>query len=285
MLADLDETLRQLLIAELPIKNGEIDISFDQPKREWSARLTRPTINLFLYDLRDNPNLRHHGWETVGNNHNAADQLAHLKRTPFRADCTYILTTWAAEAEDEHRLLSRCLIALFRHPVLPEERLVGHLKAQPFELQARLAVHDKLTNVADLWTGLDNEVRPSVPYIITLAFDPWSEITGPIVRTLTFRWGQAARLPRKQGLGAVEADLTLIGGVVSSSDGPNKPIAEIEVAIKGTGLFTKTDDHGRFTLGNLPPGDYTLVAWPAQGKPREKKISVPSPEGDYNLQL
>ena len=257
MLADLDETLRQLLIAELPIKNGEIDISFDQPKREWSARLTRPTINLFLFDLRDNPNLRHHGWESVADNRNTNDQLAHLKRTPFRADCTYMLTTWAAEAEDEHRLLSRCLIALFRHPVLPDERLVGFLKNQPFEIQARLAVHDKMTNVADLWSSLDNEVRPSIPYIITLAFDPWVEISGPIVQTLTFRWGQAASLPRTQGLDSVEADLTLIGGIVRTTDGTNSPLANMEVAVKGTGLFTKTDEKGRFTLGNLPPGEYT----------------------------
>jgi hypothetical protein len=40
MIADLDETLRQLVTAELPIKNGEIEVEFDQPKREWSARLT-----------------------------------------------------------------------------------------------------------------------------------------------------------------------------------------------------------------------------------------------------
>ncbi len=285
MLADLDETIRQLLIADLPIKNGEVDISFDQPRREWSARLTRPTINIFLYDLRDNPSLRHHGWETVENNHNFIDQVAHLKRTPFRADCTYLLTTWAAEAEDEHRLLSRCLIALFRHPVLPEERLVGHLKTQPFAIQARLAVHDKLTNVAEIWSALDNEARPTIPYIITLAFDPWVEITGPIVYTRTFRLGQAAGLPRRQGLGVVEADMTLIGGIVRASDGKNQPLGGIEVAVKGTGLFTQTDEEGHFTLGNLPSGEYTLVAWPSKGKPIEKKIRVPTSGADYNLEL
>ena len=43
MFHDLDEVLRQLLIEEIPIKNGEVDIEFDQPSREWSARLSRPT--------------------------------------------------------------------------------------------------------------------------------------------------------------------------------------------------------------------------------------------------
>lgn len=35
MIKELDEVLRQFLIKELPIKNGEVEISFDQPKREW----------------------------------------------------------------------------------------------------------------------------------------------------------------------------------------------------------------------------------------------------------
>ncbi len=63
MLADLDETLRQLLIAELPVKNGELDISFDLPKRDWSSRISKPTVNLFLYDVRENNVLRQHQWE------------------------------------------------------------------------------------------------------------------------------------------------------------------------------------------------------------------------------
>src|SRR5512142_2917457 len=112
MIADLDETIRQLLQQELPIKNGEIEIKFDQPKREWSARLNRPTVNCFLYDLRENPILRQHGLEQVspgqGNN-----LQAHLRRTPFRVDCFYMLTTWANDPDHEHRLLSNTMLALF----------------------------------------------------------------------------------------------------------------------------------------------------------------------------
>ena len=57
MINDLDEVLRQFLVRELPIKNSEVDIAFDQPAREWSARVSRPTLNLFLYDLRENQKL------------------------------------------------------------------------------------------------------------------------------------------------------------------------------------------------------------------------------------
>jgi hypothetical protein len=284
MIADLDETLRQLLIAELPIKNGEIEISFDQPKREWSSRLTRPTVNLFLYDVRENPVLRHHGMEPMPNGRLPND-IAHQKRTPLRVDCFYMLTTWAAEPEDEHRLMTRVLLALFRYPVLPEARLIGGLKHQEFDIQTHLAIHDRLTNPAEVWSSLDNELRPTVPLIITLALDPWTEVTGPIVRTLIFRMGKSTTLPQQAKLDAIESEMAFIGGTVRGKAPDNAPIPGIDVAIKGTGLFDKTDEMGRFTLGSLPTGEYTLIAWPHEGKPREKKITIPATDGDYDLEL
>lgn len=284
MIHELDETIRQLIIAELPIKNGEIEISFDQPKREWSSRITRPTVNLFLYDVRENPTLRQHGWE-VADNGRIANNETHLKRTPFRVDCFYMLTIWAAEPEDEHRLLTRTMLALFRHPTIPEQLLHGSLKRQPFELRTRLASHDRLTNPAEVWASLDNEMRPAVSYILTLALDPWTEITSPIVQTLTFRMGQAAGLPRQHRLGSQEVDMTYIGGTVMSKPPESKPLADVDIAIKGTGIFDKTDERGRFTLGSMPPGEYTLVAWLEKGVPREKKITVPASGGDYDMEL
>ena len=64
-----------------------------------------------------------------------------------------------------------------------------------------------------------------------------------------------------------------------------KPLAGIDVAIKGTGLFAKTDEQGRYTLGSLPTGEYTLVSWPLKGKPNEKKIAVPAQDGNYDLEI
>ena len=280
MIADLDETIRQLLIAELPVKNGEIEVAFDQPKREWSARLSRPTINFFLYDVRENVVLRQHQWERLHDGNGGG--IARLKRTPFRVDCTYMMTTWAAEPDDEHRLLSRSLMALFRFPVIPEDRLLGTLRNPPFEIQARLASHDRLTNPAEVWSSLDNELRPSISYIITLALDPWKEVTGPLVRTLTLRTGQAASLPQRWDLveDPQREDRIFIAGTVRKKAENHPPLPGIQVAVKGTGLFDTTDEAGQFTLGSLPPGTYTLVAWPPQGKPQEKKVAIPFAGGE-----
>src|SRR5512138_146393 len=231
MLEDLDETIRQLLIAEMPVKNGEIEISFDQPKREWSARLSKPTLNLFLYDVRENNVLRQHQWEQLPAKGN--DPRGHLKRLPFRVDCTYMFTAWATVPEDEHRLLTRSLLALFRFPTLPEDRLVGSLRNPPFDIQARLASHDKLTNPAEVWSALDNEIRPTVSYTVTLALDPWKEITTPIVRTRTLRTGQAAHLSRsQQHTDEVSGEMGTIGGRITEASRAGAPVSGVPIAIK-----------------------------------------------------
>ena len=290
MISDLDETIRQLLREELPIKNGEIDVKFDQPKREWSARLNKPTINLYLYDVRENQVLRQHQWERLkqGNGAGSLSTVAQMKRTPFRVDCYYMMTVWASEPEDCHRLLSRAMMVLFRHPVLPRDRLVGEMREQPYELQARLAAHDKLTNPAEVWSALDNEIRPSVSYLITVAIDPWQKIEGPAVRSFSMRTGQATGLPKLPGLDpeATQADRVTIGGQVRGKGKDKSPLAGIEVAIKGTGMLATSDAAGLYVLGSVEPGKYTLVAWPKEGKPVQKDVNVPpTSEDDYDIEM
>ena len=63
MLADLDETLREMLKGELERHGFEgIEIAFDAPTREWSGQLSQPSVNLFLYDLRESEEQRPSGW-------------------------------------------------------------------------------------------------------------------------------------------------------------------------------------------------------------------------------
>ena len=287
MLKDLDKIIRQLLLEGLEIKNDEIGIAFDQPRREWSAKLSKPTVNLFLYDMRENAQLRQHQWEQVMNGKNGT--LAAQKRTPLRYDCYYMMTTWVRDQpEDEHRLLTRCMLTLARYPLIPEERLAQTALANPdFEIRTRLANHDVLTNPAEIWGALDNEMRPSISYVITMTLDPWTPITGPAVQTLTLRYGQSDSLPDRQELmtDMPVGELNWIGGVVRAKD-EQGPLANINVAIRGTGLFATSDAKGRYRLGNVPTGEHTLIAWPAEGAPITRPIQVPlDKEGNYDIEL
>lgn len=279
MIADLDESIKKLITAEIPIKNGDIDVKFDQPKREWSTKLNRPTINFFLYDVRENVVLRKHQWEQQAKNGDL--NLAHLKRTPFRVDCHYMLTTWVPgeHAGDEHRLLSLALIALFRNPIIQGEFLVGQMKNQSFEIPATVASNDKLTNPAEVWSALDNEMRPSISYIVTVPLDPWSDISKEIVNNFTFRVGLTGE-GTEEKLDSLAGEKAYVGGHVIRND---EPVAGVRVTVKGTGYAGETDDEGRFRLGSFRHGNYTLVVWPEKGKPKEIEIAVPGDSFDITL--
>lgn len=285
MLADLDDTLRHLLTDEIPIRNSEIDIKFDQPKREWSARLSKPTLNFFLYDIRENVLLKRQQFDMTRHDGRTATQ----QRSAYRVDCTYLLTSWAAQPEDEHRLMSRTLQALFKFPTLPASHLRGKLRRQPYPIPLQLARHDKLTNPAELWSALDNELRAGVSLIVTLALNPWEEVTGPAVQLLTMRTGFYDFVPDEEG--SVRRpfvyDSHVVGGVVRQKE-TEEPLVGARVAFKGTGYIGTTNEEGRFRLGAILQGDYTLIIWPPEGvagEPQEQTLTVPAPDGNYNFEF
>ena len=112
MLADLDETLRGLLKEELERHGFEgVDIAFDAPSREWSGQLSKPTVNLFLYDLREAEALRTSEWSRI-----QRDGRTFEGRPPMVMECSYAVTAWTQAVEDEHRLLSQVLSIFFAFP-------------------------------------------------------------------------------------------------------------------------------------------------------------------------
>lgn len=280
MIEDLDKALRDLLIRELPIKNGEIDIAFDQPSREWSARIGgRPTLNLFLYDARENRKLRQTRpvWETIPNSDGTVTQ----RRRPVRMDLHYMITAWATEAEDEHRLLASTLMALFRQPHLPEDLLPESLRDQPVPIPLEVAQSDELQNPADVWNVLDNEIRAAVALTVTLALNPYQPVTGPLVRTRELRFGQSGEPPRERlDEGSAEETYWTVGGVIQSG---GQPLTGGRVLLVEQGREVPLEGNGRFAIGHLRAGEYTLAVSKDGSEPVYHKIAVPAP--DYDLDL
>ena len=129
-------------------------------------------------------------------------------------------------------------------------------------------------------------MHPGVSYMITLALDPWTEITGALVHTRILRFGLSNTLPDYPVLSTAAGwvDMVTIGGTVRSKSG-NDPVTGVEVAIKGTGLFATTDGQGRYSLGSVPPGQYTLVVWKPDGKVHQKKVTIPNQDGNYDMEV
>ena len=276
MISDLDEVLRQLLIRELPVRNGEVMIEFRQPKREWSARLNRPTLNLYLHHISENTTLRQHEWEL----HRNDDGTATRRRTPIRVDLHYMVTAWANEPEDEHRLLTRALMALYRNAVLPDELLPVSLQDQPVPIPVKVADPENLRNPADIWSALDNELRPAIACVVTLALNPYQAFSGPLVRTRELRFGQTEGLPEHQQVGelGVLDRFWMVGGTVRGAE----PGTRCSLTLVERGLTVPVAPDGRFTVGNLQAGTYTLELITEGSRPVRRSITVPAREYDVD---
>jgi hypothetical protein len=185
VLSNLDEALKQLLIKKGEIDTGEVDISFEMPNREWSATLSKPTINIYLYDVRENHKLRGTEW-TITKDKNG---IATRKKNASRIDISFLITIWTSDISDEHRLLWQVLGTLFKYQELPAEILSGPLSEARYPITAVTAQPDGLfNNPADFWSALDNEIKPSINYVVTLPLDTEIAFTAPVVRTKVLRF-------------------------------------------------------------------------------------------------
>ena len=274
MFADLDETIRQLLIKQVPLDLSEVDISFEAPDREWSGRLSRPTINCFLYDVRENLDLRATDFEQMRNNGKGTTTS---RRVPARIDATYQVTIWARAPEDEHQLLWRVLVVLFRNPVLTDDVLQGTLKNQLFPTPAKVIQPNQArANPAELWQSIDNRIRPALTYTVTVPLDPEIVFTDGIVFT------RRMRIFGSQDLDNPAAEGLRISGRVYSGKNKEAGVPNASVTLRESGATMLTDEEGRFAFRVLEGKSHLTVVTPA-GKEVSREITVPGAEYDVSV--
>lgn len=271
MIDKLNKSLAELLKGELPITNGQPEINFDQPVRDNSMQWTNPpTINLYLYDIRENVVLRKHQWQTE-----VTEVISNgsRKRSPFRIDCHYMLTVWAGDTDSQHRLIFRCLQALLRNAKIPQEYLVDEVAQQPFGVPLKVAMHDQLTNPTEVWNALENDIRPMITCVATLAVDPWTEI------------------PEAPPVEGIEIRNEPINRVVGRVMKDNKPQRNIQVIVRMKGVegrtaVGQTDQSGYFKFSLLPSKETPFVFefWLHRNRPPiEREVVVPSRSYDFDF--
>lgn len=271
MFNDVDETLRQLLIADVPIERGEVDITFDRPTREWSSRLSKPTLNLFLFDVRERVDFRDDAWVVSRN----ANGTAVRERPPRRVDLAYVATAWTSDPDDEHRILAGVLACTYRQAKIDPKFLQGALVNATTPLLVRAMPPDYLCKPSDFWGVMDNELHASLTWVATVPIDVFAPITGPMVRTKEIFLG-----PKD---GAERESLIQIAGVAHRKGDLLAGIPGLQMSIVGTGLGAQTDAEGKFSFPRIEPGSYVLRTEVPGGKVFERSITVPS--DTYDLEI
>lgn len=284
MIADIDEALRKLLLKEIAIQSNEVDIQFYQPKREWSARLSKPTISLFLFDIRENLRLR--GSEQF-KKIDRPDGMSELHRNPTRLDLRYMLTVWAKDPLDEHYLLASAISGLLRNPFLAETLLPEHLHNQPAPIPIDVATfipeHGPIDKLSEVWGVLDNEIRPGILVTITISIDPYRPDIYKQVSSREVRFLQdipdnsPKKLPPQK---AKSKQYHAIGGTVHS---PKYAVSSLSVVFVERNQPVPLDEQGRFKLEKIPEGEYHFDILLNQKVLKRQTISVPSP--NYEIQV
>lgn len=269
MLHALHPALQRLIWERGLISPDEVDITFEAPTRERIDRLTRPAINLFLFDLEENNDLRQTNWQVGRENGHATRH-----QPPRRVDLRYMVSALTTEIEDEHALLWRTLVTLLKYPELPEELLPEAITALALPVATKVNPGGEGRRLLDLWSALGAPPRSALCYSVTVPVDLDLVISAPVVLTRT------ARYRRTAGGDAPTETRVHIGGVVRTREGA--ALAGVRVAlVERAAESVVTDAAGRYTLRNVPQGEVPLSATLPTGVTWSTTVMVPS--DDYDI--
>jgi Pvc16 N-terminal domain len=168
MIHDVDESIRALVRREVTAQ-GDVEVVFDAPTKEWASRRSAPTIDIYLYDIREDMRRRQLGRVDLLNDDGRT--VAH-RLPPRFFKLSYLLTAWTQRPEDEHRLLAALLECFLRHDGLAPDDLVGELGEQGIPLPMTLAIpppEDRA--LSDVWSALGGELKPSLDLVVIAPWD------------------------------------------------------------------------------------------------------------------
>ncbi|QWF77839.1 DUF4255 domain-containing protein [Amycolatopsis sp. CA-230715] len=178
MIHEVDEALRAL-ITDGSWLDSQIEVVFEAPTSEWAARRNAPTVNVFLYDVRED--LARRGSGRVAE-HDEHGELVGWRPPPRWYDLSYLVTAWTSRAQDEHRLLSTLLAGLSGLENLPQEHLRGSVAEAGFAVSMQTARPlGEGRSLSELWTALGGELKPSVDLLVTAPMVGELTPVGPLV--------------------------------------------------------------------------------------------------------
>jgi hypothetical protein len=166
MLNLLDASLERFLRQVVPLPERDIEISFDAPDREWGASVTKPTVNLYLWDIRRNVDEVASGM-AVGQD--AGGRWLRQRPRP-RVDCRYLISAWTSDVRDEHALLGSVLAAVLPRSELGVEHLErGYADVRPLPTMKVASAGDD--DKSDFWSALGGQLKPGLDLLVTATVD------------------------------------------------------------------------------------------------------------------
>ncbi|CAH0132905.1 hypothetical protein SRABI26_00274 [Arthrobacter sp. Bi26] len=168
MIAQIDDALRTLVRNEA-LGGSEVDVVFDAPTKDWAARRNAPTVNLYLYDIREDVRRRERGLSEQRGD----DGYVRTRRpAPRYFKLSYLVTAWTQRPEDEHRLLDQLLRCFLKYDALPDDLVVGPLAETGLVVPVTVGLPPPEDRAfADVWSALGGELKPSLDIVVIAPVD------------------------------------------------------------------------------------------------------------------
>lgn len=240
VLAQVDESLEAFLRAVTPLSAVDIDVSFHAPDEEWAAKLTRPTVNLYLWDIRRSTNRAVTGVETADR-----DGVTLRRMALPRVDLHYFVSVWTTEHDDERALISALTIALLGHAELPAIYVAPSLALLP-NPQLMLA----RTGDADVYS-LDSRMKLGLQLQVVTVVDTGAGT--PLAREVS----ELSVSVRDLQTGATDAPLRRIAGECRDP-------AAVGATVRSPGGIAFVNESGRFLIAARPGDELVLELDPPQ---------------------
>ena len=165
MLQLVDESIEAFLRASVPLDPGEVAISFDAPDKQWSAGISQPTVNVFLYNIHRDLDRAQAGVEDLER------EGVRFRRRPLpRIELSYLVTAWTSELRDEHQLIGEVMRAILANRTLAPPHLRSPLDlVEP--LPSMLIAGGGSKAQQDLWKAIDGQLKPGLELHVSLPVD------------------------------------------------------------------------------------------------------------------
>jgi hypothetical protein len=256
MIDDLSRTLQAILddpgLAAAFPELSAAQVSFDRPTDPYNPAQT--TLNLYLYDIRENVELRDSEPVITRNNGQAT-----LLPGPLRVACSYLLTAWPVGGTDlalqEQKLLGQALLVLSRYTVIPAKFLKGSLVGQDPQLPMMTSQMEGLKDPSDFWTALGNKLRTSISLTVTISMQPFIAETAPLVVTSEVRLGEMDATATHITPATLQESYSIGGLITNKTDAP---VANALVQLLEAKLTATTDADGQYSFAPVASGSYTL---------------------------
>lgn len=162
-ISHVDTALEQLVRTRLPLTEELGDVSFETPDREWAAKRTRITVNLFLYDVQRSaqPSRSLTRPATDGQ-----QEPRTFRRPQPMVQLIYLVSAWAGGLRDEHLLLGDLVSLLAGQELIPPE-----LTPPALSSTVHLLFGDDRNAGREVWQAIGGTLRPAVQLRATVAAD------------------------------------------------------------------------------------------------------------------